>query len=94
MIRLTAILFTLTLAGCAAQMPAPSLPAPGTGDQCAASQMQYLVGQNRSGIPPEPAGATWRVACTTCAVTMDYNPRRLNIFFDERTGVIREVRCG
>jgi hypothetical protein len=27
-------------------------------------------------------------------VTMDYNPRRLNIVYDEATGVIRQVKCG
>jgi hypothetical protein len=38
--------------------------------------------------------ALQRVACTTCPITMDYNPRRLNFFFDAETGVIKEVRCG
>ncbi|MFN5618247.1 MAG: I78 family peptidase inhibitor [Brevundimonas sp.] len=41
-----------------------------------------------------PAGATWRVTCTTCPVTMDYNPGRLNILYDRDTGVVREVKCG
>ncbi len=63
-------------------------------DQCRASQHQHLVGRNRSEIPAQPDGATWRITCTTCPVTMDYNPRRMNILFDEQTGVIREVSCG
>jgi len=63
-------------------------------DQCGAAAHQWLVGRNRSEIPAKPEGAVWRVACTTCPVTMDYSPRRMNIFFDEATGVIREVRCG
>jgi len=25
---------------------------------------------------------------------MDFNPNRLNIFFDAATGIIKEVRCG
>lgn len=69
-------------------------PMDDTADQCMAAQYQSLIGQNRSQIPAQPAGATWRVTCTTCPVTMDFNPRRLNIFYDERTGVVREVRCG
>jgi hypothetical protein len=63
-------------------------------DSCGAAARQTLVGKNRSEIPPAPAGANWRVACTTCAVTLDYRPDRLNIFFDEQTGEIRQVRCG
>lgn len=68
-------------------------PADGPG-QCKADQYQRYVGRNRSELPAAPAGETWRVTCTTCPVTMDFNPSRLNIFFDESTGVIREVRCG
>lgn len=64
------------------------------GDQCGASAYQYLVGQPRSRIPAEPEGATWRVTCTGCPVTMDYNPERMNIFYDEETETVEEVRCG
>jgi hypothetical protein len=35
-----------------------------------------------------------RVACTTCPMTMDYNPGRLNILYDQETGIVREVKCG
>lgn len=62
--------------------------------QCRADQYRHLVGKSRSAIPQTPAGETWRVSCTTCAVTMDYNPARLNIVYDEATGEIREVKCG
>lgn len=71
--------------------PLPPSDAP---SQCRAERYQSYVGRNRSTLPPKPAGETWRVTCTTCAVTMDYNPSRLNIRYDERTGVIREVKCG
>jgi hypothetical protein len=64
------------------------------GDACGASQYQHLVGQPRSAIPPEPDGASWRVACTTCPITMDYRADRMNIFYDEESGTIEEVRCG
>lgn len=62
--------------------------------QCRADQYQRYVGRNRSELPAKPANETWRVTCTTCPVTMDYSPSRLNIFYEERTGIIREVRCG
>ncbi|MGE3302662.1 MAG: I78 family peptidase inhibitor [Hyphomonadaceae bacterium] len=68
--------------------------APPAEDQCGAVKMQSLVGAQKSAIPAAPAGAAWRVACTTCAVTMDYRPERLNIFFDEKTGEIKQVKCG
>lgn len=74
----------------------PVTPVPG-GDgpsQCKAPQYQRYVGQNRSQLPTKPASETWRVTCTTCPMTMDYNPQRLNILFDEATGIIREVKCG
>ena len=72
---------------------APTHPDDGP-DQCRADQYQRYIGRNRSELPAQPAGETWRVTCTTCPVTMDYNPRRLNIFYEQSTGVIREVRCG
>jgi hypothetical protein len=67
---------------------------PAAADECGAHAHQSLLGKLRSEIPPQPAGANWRVACTSCAVTMDYRPDRLNIFFDEKTQVIKEVKCG
>jgi hypothetical protein len=62
--------------------------------QCKADQYQRFIGRNRSELPPRPVGENWRVTCTTCPVTMDYSPGRLNIFYDQSTGIIREVRCG
>ena len=72
---------------------APMPPADGP-NQCKADRYQRYIGRNRSELPAAPAGETWRVTCTTCPVTMDYNPSRLNIFYEQSTGVIREVRCG
>ena len=72
---------------------APTPPADGPG-QCKADQYQRFIGRNRSELPARPAGETWRVTCTTCPVTMDYNPSRLNILYEQSTGVIREVKCG
>ena len=74
----------------------PREPAPGTtdGDRCGAAEAQGLVGKSRTEIPIPIDPAKQRVACTTCPVTMDFSPERLNFFFDAATGVIKEVRCG
>ena len=63
-------------------------------DQCGSAELQSLVGRPRTEIPVPVNPAMRRVACTTCPVTMDYRPDRLNIFFDAETGVVKEVRCG
>ena len=76
----------------------PSTPAgPPRADeanQCGASRYRWLIGRPRSAIPPQPANARWRVTCTGCPITMDYSPRRLNIFYDAETERVEEVRCG
>lgn len=72
----------------------PEAADPDGADACGASRYQHLVGRPRSAIPAEPAGATWRIACTSCPITMDYSPARLNIFYDEETQIVEEVRCG
>lgn len=72
---------------------APPAPPPVT-DTCGAQQHQHLVGEPRSRIPVPTNPELQRVACTTCPITMDHNPRRLNFFFDSETGIIKEVRCG
>lgn len=63
-------------------------------DACRSRQYRYLVGQHRSRIPAKPAGETWRVTCTSCPITMDYSESRLNIFYDEESGIVEAVRCG
>jgi hypothetical protein len=68
--------------------------APHARDECNAAAYKYLVGKNKSELPAKPANAIWRIACTSCAVTTDYAPARLNIFFDTKSAVIKEVRCG
>ena len=58
------------------------------------SAAQALIGRPKIEIPVPLHPELQRVACTTCAVTLDFNPRRLNIFFDAQTGIIKEARCG
>lgn len=95
--RVIPLVAAAVLAGCA-PTPAPSgeivRDAFDNASQCQPARYTWLVGRPRSEIPPTPAGATWRVTCTTCPMTMDYNPGRLNILYDRDTGVVREVRCG
>jgi len=83
----------------AAPAPAPPrspIPRPELAprDQCGASELQRLVGHPRTEIPVPIDPNRQRVACTTCPVTDDVNPARLNFFFDAGTGKIRQIRCG
>ena len=79
------------LAACAAN---PEMPAPdGMADTCGAGESQSLIGRNVAAVSFASA-ANVRVACTTCAVTMDYDPNRMNVFFDQDTGRIERVTCG
>jgi len=73
--------------------PSPTA-APIARDQCGAADLQGLVGKLRTEIPIPIDPARQRVACTTCPVTLDFSPERLNFFFDAATGVIKEIRCG
>lgn len=63
-------------------------------DLCRASQYADLVGKTKADVPEQPEGATWRITCDSCPVTMDFRPDRLNIFFNETSGVITKVSCG
>lgn len=92
------LILSLSLAGalaaCAPVEPAPATPPSDGPTRCRADQYQRFIGRNRSELPARPANETWRVTCTTCPVTMDYSPSRLNILYEERSGIIREVKCG
>ena len=98
------------LAGCstpAAKAPAPAVVAAavrtqpvGTrmpqidADMCKANDLQWLVGKSRMEIPVPVDVINRRVACTTCVITEDYSPYRLNIFFNATTDLVEVVRCG
>lgn len=76
------------------EAPTVPLPPPPPEDSCKSADFQYLVGKNKSEIPVPTDPSKRRVACTTCPVTMDYRPDRLNIYFDAETGIVKEVKCG
>jgi hypothetical protein len=63
-------------------------------DQCGAADLQGLVGRPRSEIPVPVDPNRQRVACTSCPVTEDFDPARLNFFFDADSGRIKQIRCG
>lgn len=67
---------------------------PNDPDLCRASELRWLIGQPRSEIPVPVEVVTRRVTCTTCPVTRDFSPYRLNIFYDQSTGIVQDVRCG
>lgn len=74
--------------------PPPPRPVQPTRDQCGAGALQTLVGKPRTEIPVPVNPGARRVYCTTCPVTMDFNPFRLNIVYDQESGLVREVKCG
>ena len=91
------------LSACAAPSSPPPAPAPPPiapkprvepPDTCGRRAVRDLVGQSRSAIPVPVNPQLRRVTCTRCVQTQDYNPRRLNIYYDADTGVIERVACG
>lgn len=81
---------TSVLGGCAATPPAP---VPNGPKQCDAAASRSLIGSH-VGAVDFAAGANVRIVCTTCAATDDYRPDRLNVRFDQTTGIIKSVDCG
>jgi hypothetical protein len=75
---------------------APASPTVPTGadDTCGAASYAWLIGENRSKIPATPPGKTVRVLCTTCPMTMDFNAGRVNIVYDEKSGIVGRIGCG
>ena len=71
----------------------PPIPEP-VKDSCGAWELQSLIGKPRSQIPGPTYPDRWRVACTTCLVTMDFRADRLTILFDPDTGIVKELKCG
>ncbi|SPH24660.1 hypothetical protein DEA8626_03711 [Defluviimonas aquaemixtae] len=83
---------TLGLGACVATVEPE--PGPGSGaDACGAADLQFMVGQSEDILAAMTFPAPMRVIHPGQAVTMDYNPKRLNIEIDG-VGRIARVRCG
>ena len=61
--------------------------------RCDADDARSLIGSH-VGAVTFAQDSNVRIACTTCAVTQAYQENRLNLFFDQQTGVIERVTCG
>ena len=92
-----ALLIPLCLAAC---VEAESQPYPGDisppmppEDSCGAPDLQFLRGQPETVLQTMKFGVPVRIIRPGMAVTMDYNPTRLNIEIDE-TGEIFRISCG
>lgn len=85
-----AIAAALMLAGCAPVQTPETTPLP---QRCDAAAAQSLVGSH-VGAVSFPVGANVRIVCTTCPTTKDLRPDRLNIRFNQATGIIERVDCG
>ena len=98
-LSMLAVVAGLGLAACA-QTPKTVEAQPGGAQAggaltaCKAEAYQTYVGKARSLLPAQPAGANWRVVCSTCAVTMDYRPDRMTVTYDTDTNIIKDVKCG
>ena len=79
------------LAACAPTQPVP-LDRTIVG-RCDAEGSKSLIGSH-VGAVSFPQGANVRIVCTTCPTTKDLRPDRMNVRFDEVTGIIRSVDCG
>lgn len=88
---LAAAAAALSLAACApVESPPEGTPIP---QQCGADAARSLIGSH-VGAVSFPQGANVRVVCTTCPTTKDLRPDRLNVRFDQATGIIESVDCG
>ena len=92
-----ALLIPLGLAAC---VEAESPPYPGDmppplppEDSCGAPDLQFLRGQPETVLQTMKFGVPVRIIQPGMAVTMDYNPTRLNIEIDESGNIFR-ISCG
>ncbi len=74
-------------------MPPSSDPAPAEDDACGASGLQDLVGQEVGVVAAMTFPAPMRIIRPGEAVTMEFNPARLNFELDGANRIAR-VYCG
>lgn len=71
----------------------PALNPQPTPQRCDAEGARSLIGSH-VGAVSFASDANVRIVCTTCPTTRDLRPDRLNVRFDEATGIIKSVDCG
>jgi hypothetical protein len=89
-VRALTVAAGLALAACAPVESPTTEPVP---RRCDAEASRSLIGTH-VGAVTFPADANVRVVCTTCPTTRDLRPDRLNVRFDQATGIIERVDCG
>jgi hypothetical protein len=77
------------LSGCVETLPVPV----DQGGDCGAADLQYLVGKPGVLLDGMRFSQDVRVVQHDMAVTLDFNPDRLNFWLDRRD-VIERVSCG
>ncbi|MGZ9114281.1 MAG: hypothetical protein ACXW3K_06625 [Brevundimonas sp.] len=80
----------LMLAACTPVGTPDATPVP---RRCDAAASQSLVGSHVGAVDFQ-SGANVRIVCTTCPTTKDLRPDRLNIRYNQVTGIIERVDCG
>ena len=88
-----ALALTAALGLTAACAPMPADDGMAMPDQCGAAGSQSLIGSNVAAVS-FAADSNVRVVCTTCPTTQDLRPDRMNVRFDQQTGIIEKVDCG
>jgi hypothetical protein len=92
--RMAALPLLLALSACVPVVdPGPVTPGLPPDDACGAPGLQGLIGQDRRVLASMTFPTPTRVIEPGMAVTMDYNPARLNIELDDAGRIIR-VTCG
>jgi hypothetical protein len=88
------VMAVLVASGCApvrlVETGPESTPIP---QRCDAAAARSLIGSH-VGAVSFPAGANVRIVCTTCPTTRDLRPDRLNVRFNQTSGIIENVDCG
>jgi hypothetical protein len=85
-------LLFLGLAGCVSE-PVLTPPPIDMTENCGAEALQNLVGKPKSVLDTMTFAQPVRVIGPGMAVTMDYNPQRLNINYDKKD-IIISLTCG
>ena len=63
-------------------------------DTCGARSYTYLLGHPVAHAPQHPGNRNYRIATDDGPITADLNPQRVNIFYNEESGLIVGIKCG